>query len=85
MGNHESAMLAIDERSTNRRKIVLSVAVLLAAVAVLIGGAFATFTNTATAGPQALNELVINGLQTNDFNDTMAAGIASPQNMILFQ
>ena len=45
MGNHQSAMLAIDERSANRRKIVLSVA-LLAAIAVLIGGAFATFTNT---------------------------------------
>jgi spore coat-associated protein N len=41
--------------SGDRRKVVLSVALIVAAAAALIGGAFATFTNTATAGPQAIS------------------------------
>jgi spore coat-associated protein N len=75
---HQSATLAIDERSTNRRKIVLSVALLAAAVAVLIGGAFATFTNTATAGPQAITSGTVK-LATGPANDagTGATSIAA--------
>lgn len=38
----------------DRRKIVLSFALILAALGALVGGAFATFTATATAGPQAI-------------------------------
>jgi spore coat-associated protein N len=41
-------------RSRDYRKIALSAALLLAAAAALIGGAFATFTSTATAGAQPI-------------------------------
>jgi spore coat-associated protein N len=55
MGNHHHSIGIADERSKERRKIVLSIALLAAAAAALIGGAFATFTNTATAGPQTIS------------------------------
>jgi hypothetical protein len=41
-------------RSRPYRKIALSIALLLGAAGALIGGAFATFTTSATAGPQAI-------------------------------
>jgi spore coat-associated protein N len=46
---------SIDNRTRDYRKIALSVVLLLAAAAALIGGAFATFTDTVTAGPQAIS------------------------------
>jgi spore coat-associated protein N len=49
------AINAIDDRTRDYRKIALSVLLLLAAAAALIGGAFATFTDTVTAGPQAIS------------------------------
>ena len=41
-------------RTKDYRRIALSIALLLAAVGALIGGAFATFTASVTAGPQAI-------------------------------
>jgi hypothetical protein len=41
-------------RSRPYRKIALSIALILGAAGALIGGAFATFTTSATAGPQAI-------------------------------
>src|SRR5438105_6230295 len=41
-------------RRADRRRIVLSVALILGALGALIGGAFATFTASVTAGPQAI-------------------------------
>jgi spore coat-associated protein N len=41
-------------RSKDYRRIALSAALLLAAVGALIGGAFATFTDSVSAGPQAI-------------------------------
>ena len=78
MGNQELAILASNERSRNRRKIVLSVALLAAAAAALIGGAFATFTDTATAGPQAISSGTVK-LATGPTNDaaTGATNIAA--------
>jgi spore coat-associated protein N len=55
MRNRQAGIKGTDDRSRDYRKIVLSIALLLAAAGALIGGAFATFTNTATAGPQAIS------------------------------
>jgi spore coat-associated protein N len=44
-----------DQSTKDYRKIALSIALLLAAAAALIGGAFATFTNSVTAGPQTIS------------------------------
>jgi spore coat-associated protein N len=41
-------------RAKDYRRIALSIVLLLAAAGALIGGAFATFTTSATAGPQAI-------------------------------
>lgn len=78
MGNYSQPIDVTDERSRDRRKIVLSIALLLAAAAVLIGGAFATFTNTATAGSQAITSGTIK-LATGPTNDagTGATNIAA--------
>jgi spore coat-associated protein N len=78
MGNYNQPIDVADERSRDRRKIVLSIALLLAAAAVLIGGAFATFTNTATAGSQAITSGTIK-LATGPTNDaaTGATNIAA--------
>ena len=54
MSDRYQAIGAIDHRTRDYRKIALSFALLLAAAAALIGGAFATFTDTVTAGPQAI-------------------------------
>jgi spore coat-associated protein N len=55
MSNRHQAINVIDDRTRDYRKIALSVVLLLAAAAALIGGAFATFTNSVTAGPQAIS------------------------------
>jgi hypothetical protein len=46
--------LAATHPRRNYRKIVLSIALLLGAAGALIGGAFATFTGSVTAGPQPI-------------------------------
>ncbi|MFI4978102.1 MAG: TasA family protein [Solirubrobacterales bacterium] len=51
---HQTTETASD-RSRDYRKIALSIALLLGATGALIGGAFATFTDTVTAGPQAIS------------------------------
>lgn len=55
MSDRHQAINAIDDRTRDYRKIALSVLLLLAAAAALIGGAFATFTNSVTAGPQTIS------------------------------
>ncbi len=52
--NTDSRTTASAERSRDYRKIALSIALLLGAAGALIGGAFATFTDSVTAGPQAI-------------------------------
>jgi spore coat-associated protein N len=54
MSDRYQAINVIDHRTKDYRKIGLSIALLLAAAAALIGGAFATFTDSVTAGPQAI-------------------------------
>lgn len=78
MGNHQPSILASNARSADRRKIILSVALLAAAAAALIGGAFATFTNTATAGTQTITSGTVK-LATGPTNDagTGASNIAA--------
>jgi spore coat-associated protein N len=51
---HQTTEAASDQ-SRDYRKIALSIALLLGAAGALIGGAFATFTDTVTAGPQAIS------------------------------
>ncbi len=68
MGNHHPSILASSERSADRRKILLSAALIAAAAAALVGGAFATFTNTATAGSQTITSGTIK-LATGPTND----------------
>jgi predicted ribosomally synthesized peptide with SipW-like signal peptide len=65
-------------RRGNRRRIVLSVALVLGAIGALIGGAFATFTDTVTAGPQAITSGTIK-LAVGPTNDvaTGATNIAA--------
>ncbi|HEY2142260.1 MAG TPA: TasA family protein [Solirubrobacteraceae bacterium] len=55
MSDRYQAINAIDHRTRDYRKVALSIALLLAAAAALIGGAFATFTSTVTAGPQTIS------------------------------
>jgi predicted ribosomally synthesized peptide with SipW-like signal peptide len=55
-------------RRGNRRRIALSVALVLGAVGALIGGAFATFTDTVTAGPQPITSGTIK-LAVGPIND----------------
>ena len=66
------------QHSRDYRKIVLSIAVLLVAAGALIGGAFATFTDTVTAGPQAITSGTIK-LAVGPVNDaaTGATNIAA--------
>jgi spore coat-associated protein N len=63
---------AADAHSRDPRKIVLSIALLLAAAAVLIGGAFATFTDTVTAGPQPITSGTVK-IAVGPVNDTLTA------------
>lgn len=55
MSKRQTAITEANDRSRDYRKIALSVALLLGAAAALIGGAFATFTSTVTAGPQVIS------------------------------
>jgi hypothetical protein len=55
MSDRRQAINVIDDRTRDYRKVALSIALMLAAAAALIGGAFATFTNSVTAGPQAIS------------------------------
>src|SRR5437588_1571081 len=75
---HRSQTPAGSERSRDYRKVVLSIALLLAAAGVLIGGAFATFTASVTAGPQAITSGTVK-LATGPVNDasTGATNIAA--------
>jgi spore coat-associated protein N len=65
-------------RPGNRRRIALSIALVLAAIGALIGGAFATFTDTVTASPQAITSGTIK-LAVGPTNDvvTGATNIAA--------
>jgi hypothetical protein len=65
-------------RSRDYRRIALSIALLLGAVGALIGGAFATFTNSVTAGPQAITSGTVK-LAVGPVNDaaTEAKNIAA--------
>src|SRR5438445_8887895 len=60
------------------RKVALSIALLLAAAGALIGGAFATFSNSVTAGPQAITSGTVK-LAVGPVNDaaTGATNIAA--------
>jgi spore coat-associated protein N len=55
MSKRQAAITEANDRSRDYRKIALSIALLLGAAAALIGGAFATFTDTVTAGPQVIS------------------------------
>src|SRR6266851_8729073 len=65
-------------RRADRRRIVLSIALVLGAAGALIGGAFATFTASVTAGPQAITSGTIK-LAVGPVNDvaTGATNIAA--------
>jgi spore coat-associated protein N len=65
-------------RRGSRRRMVLSVALVLGAVGAIIGGAFATFTDTVTAGSQAITSGTIK-LAVGPTNDvvTGATNIAA--------
>jgi spore coat-associated protein N len=78
MSNHRAAIKGTDDRSRDYRKIVLSIALLLAAAGALIGGAFATFTDTVTAGPQTISSGTVK-LAVGPVNDmlTGATNIAA--------
>jgi predicted ribosomally synthesized peptide with SipW-like signal peptide len=69
---------ATREQPGNKRRFVLSIALVLGAVGALIGGAFATFTDTVTAGPQAITSGTIK-LAVGPTNDvaTGATNIAA--------
>jgi spore coat-associated protein N len=54
MSDRYRAINLADQSTKDYRKIALSIALLLAAAAALIGGAFATFTDSVTAGPQPI-------------------------------
>ncbi len=78
MSDRHQAINALDDRTRDYRKIALSVVLLLAAAAALIGGAFATFTDSVTAGPQAITSGTIK-LAVGPTNDiaTGATNIAA--------
>jgi predicted ribosomally synthesized peptide with SipW-like signal peptide len=78
MTGHQTPDLMHRERQGNRRRVVLSVALLVGAIGALIGGAFATFTDTVTAGPQAITSGTIK-LAVGPINDvaTGATNIAA--------
>jgi spore coat-associated protein N len=78
MSNRRAAIEGPESRSRDHRKIALSVALLFGAAAALIGGAFATFTDTVTAGPQAISSGTIK-LAVGPVNDaaTGATNIAA--------
>ncbi len=75
---HPAGTATNRERRDNRRRIALSIALLLGAAAALIGGAFATFTDSVTAGPQAITSGTVK-LAVGPVNDvaTGATNIAA--------
>jgi predicted ribosomally synthesized peptide with SipW-like signal peptide len=78
MSDQNQAVEVTAGRSRDYRKIALSIALLLAAATALIGGAFATFTDSVTAGPQAITSGTIK-LAVGPVNDvaTGATNIAA--------
>lgn len=76
--SNRQALQGTNDRSRDYRKIVLSIALLLGAAGALIGGAFATFTSTVTAGPQAITSGTVK-LAVGPINDaaTGATNIAA--------
>lgn len=76
--HHDTIEATNDGRSRDYRKIVLSIALLLGATGALIGGAFATFTDTVTAGPQTISSGTVK-LAVGPVNDaaTGATNIAA--------
>jgi hypothetical protein len=78
MTTRRAAIKATSDRSRESRKIVLSIALILGAATALIGGAFATFTDTVTAGPQAISSGTVK-LAVGPVNDagTGATNIAA--------
>jgi spore coat-associated protein N len=78
MTGHQRTDLTNQGRQGNRRRIALSMLLVLGAVGALIGGAFATFTSTVTAGPQAITSGTIK-LAVGPTNDvaTGATNIAA--------
>jgi spore coat-associated protein N len=54
MIGHQQTAATNGGRRGDRRRIALSIVLLLGAATLLIGGAFATFTDSVTAGPQAI-------------------------------
>ena len=78
MSDRYQAINVIDHRTKDYRKIGLSIALLLAAAAALIGGAFATFTDTVTAGPQPITSgKVVLGVGPTNESTTGATNIAA--------
>lgn len=71
MSDSTQTIAATSARGRNYRKIALSIALLLGAAAALIGGVFATFTNSVTAGPQAITSGTIK-LAVGPVNDAAA-------------
>jgi hypothetical protein len=78
MAHHQGTPTTHRGRRADRRRIVLSIALVLGAVGALIGGAFATFTASVTAGPQAITSGTIK-LAVGPVNDvaTEAKNIAA--------
>src|ERR1017187_3862322 len=78
MSCRPAATTEANDRSRDYRKIALSIALLLGAAAALIGGAFATFTDTVTAGPQVISSGTVK-LAVGPVNDaaTEAKNIAA--------
>jgi len=72
MSNQRAAIKGADDRSRDYRKIVLSIALLLAAAGALVGGAFATFTDTVMAGPQTISSGTVK-LAVGPRNDAASA------------
>src|SRR5437879_4665630 len=78
MSHNPQTIAATGARGRDYRKIALSIALLLGAAAILIGGVFATFTSSVTAGPQAITSGTVN-LAVAPVNDaaTGATNIAA--------
>jgi hypothetical protein len=78
MTGHQGTAIMNRGRRGDRRRIALSIALVLGAIGALIGGAFATFTASVTAGPQAITSGTVK-LAVGPVNDvaTGATNIAA--------
>jgi len=78
MAHHQATSTTKPGRRADRRRVVLSIALVLGAAGALIGGAFATFTASVTAGPQPITSGTIK-LAVGPINDilTGATNIAA--------